>query len=120
MLLPVTLMAWDASGLGAGPPTTAPVLMLYWLPWQGQSIVPLEIVATMQPMCVQTALNALKSPEFGWVTTTFSLVKILPLPTGISLVAVSAEPCAPVVLPLFAPPAVAEAEVGADPVPVAG
>jgi hypothetical protein len=32
MLLPVTLMAWAASGLGAGPPTTAPVLMLYWLP----------------------------------------------------------------------------------------
>jgi hypothetical protein len=32
MLLPVTLMAWAGNGLGAGPPTTAPVLMLYWLP----------------------------------------------------------------------------------------
>src|SRR5271165_327862 len=53
----------------------------------------------MQPMCVQTALNALKSPESGWVTTIFSLVKILPLPTGISLVVASAEPCAPAVLP---------------------
>src|SRR5271165_238827 len=103
MLLPVTLMAWAGSGLGAGPPTTAPVLMLYWLPWHGQSIVPFEIVLTMQPMCVQTALNALKSPEFGWVTTIFSLVKILPLPTGISLVAASAEPCAPAVLPPPAP-----------------
>src|SRR5580704_15256672 len=69
----------------------------------------------MQPMCVQTALNALKSPEFGWVTTTFSLVKILPLPTGISLVVASAEPCAP---PVLAPPP--DAEEGADAAPVAG
>ena len=75
--------------------------------------MPFEIVLTMQPMCVQTALNALKSPEFGWVTTIFSLVKILPLPTGISLVVASAEPCAPAVLP---PPP--DAEEGADPAPV--
>src|SRR5579863_928474 len=70
----------------------------------------------MQPICVQTAMNALKSPEFGWVTTIFSLVKILPLPTGISLVVASAEPCAPVVLPPPAP----DAEEGADAAPVAG
>src|SRR5271166_1440638 len=77
----------------------------------------------MHPICVQTALNALKSPESGWVTTTFSLVKILPLPTGISLVVASAEPCAPAVLPplvlaplVLAPPP--DAEEGADPVPV--
>ena len=62
--------------------------------------MPFEIELTMQPMCVQTALNALKSPEFGWVTTIFSLVKILPLPTGISLVVASAEACVPAVLPL--------------------
>src|ERR1700733_10625161 len=55
----------------------------------------------MQPMCVQTALNALKSPEFGWVTTIFSLV------------VASADPCAPAVLP---PPP--DAEEGADPAPV--
>src|SRR5215472_19301208 len=93
MRSPETLIAWAASGLGAGPPTTDPSLMLNWLPWHGQSIVPLLIWLTMHPMCVQTALNALKSPETGCVTTTFSEVKILPLPTGISLVA--ARPLAP-------------------------
>src|SRR5690349_6357506 len=72
----------------------------------------------MQHMCVQTALNALKSPEFGWVTTTFSLVKILPLPTGISLVVASAEPCAPAVLPPPVLPPPPDAEEGADPAPV--
>jgi hypothetical protein len=41
MLLPVTLMACAGSGLGAGPATTEPSLTLNWLPWQGQSIVPL-------------------------------------------------------------------------------
>ena len=48
--------------LGAGPATTSPVAMLYWLPWHGQSMVPLLTWLTMQPMCVQTALNALNSP----------------------------------------------------------
>src|SRR5215472_17531306 len=86
MRSPETLIASAASGLGAGPPTTEPSLMLNWLPWHGQSIVPLLIWLTIHPMWVQTALNALKSPETGWVTTTFSAVKILPLPTGISLV----------------------------------
>src|SRR5215469_3827441 len=90
MRSPETLIASAASGLGAGPPTTEPSLMLNWLPWHGQSIVPSLIWLTMHPMCVQTALNALKSPETGCVTTTFSGVKILPLPTGISLVAASA------------------------------
>src|SRR5215472_4934029 len=86
MLVPMTLMGSAGSGLGAGPATTAPSLMLYWLPWHGQSMVPFEIWLTMHPMCVQTALKPLKSPEVGWVTTTFCSVKILPLPTGISLV----------------------------------
>src|SRR6516164_4251462 len=90
MLLPETLIVSAASGLGAGPLTTEPSLMLNWLPWHGQSIVPSLIWLTMHPMCVQTALNALKSPETGCVTTTFSGVKILPLPTGISLVAARA------------------------------
>src|SRR5215831_7892537 len=90
MLLPETVIASAASGLGAGPLTTEPSLMLNWLPWHGQSIVPSLTWLTMHPMCVQTALNALKSPDTGCVTTTFSGVKILPLPTGISLVAARA------------------------------
>src|SRR5690242_18461050 len=40
--------------------------------------------ATTQPWWVQIALNALKSPWVGWVTTTLSAAKILPLPTGTS------------------------------------
>jgi hypothetical protein len=73
--------------------------MLYWLPWHGQSMVPLLTWLTMQPMCVQTALNALNSPADGWVTTTFGPEKILPLPTGIALVAVSALAAAALLAP---------------------
>ena len=58
MLPPLTLMLSAGSAMGAGPATTAPVAMLYWLPWHGQSMVPLLTWLTMQPMCVQTALNA--------------------------------------------------------------
>src|SRR5215469_13248442 len=50
-----------------GSATTAPVAMLYWLPWHGQSMVPLLTWLTMQPMWVQTALNALNSLAVGWV-----------------------------------------------------
>jgi hypothetical protein len=64
--------------------------MLYLLPWQGQSMVPSEIVLTVQPIWVQTALKALYSPFVGWVTTTSLAGKIMPPPTGIVLVAVSA------------------------------
>src|SRR5512146_1171693 len=102
MLSPVTLIRWAASGLGAGPATTSPVLMLYWLPWQGQSMVPLLMVLTMQPMCVHTALNALNSPLDGCVTTTCWLVKIMPLPTGIWPGVASAPAAAP---PALAPEA---------------
>src|SRR5258708_5714293 len=43
-------MAIGASGLGAGPLTTEPSLMLYLLPWHGQSIVPLATTtATAAP-----------------------------------------------------------------------
>src|ERR1700759_1453634 len=65
--------------------------MLYLLPWQGQSIVPSAILSTVQPMWVQIALKPLNCPAVGWVTTTFSAVKIFPPPTGISLVVPSAE-----------------------------
>src|SRR5579863_3177484 len=90
ILSPLTLICSAGSGMGAGPATTAPVVMLYWLPWQGQSMVPLLTWLTMQPMCVQTALNALNSLAVGWVTTTLGPVKIVPPPTGMSLVAASA------------------------------
>src|ERR1700761_3588237 len=90
MLPPLTLIDMDGSGLGAGPATTAPVVMLYWLPWQGQSMVPLLTWLTRQPMCVQIALNALNSPAVGWGTTTFDAVMISPPPTGTLLVLVRA------------------------------
>ena len=38
-----------ASGLGAGPLTTEPSLMLYLLPWHGQLMVPFETLLTIQP-----------------------------------------------------------------------
>ena len=95
MLPPLTLICAAGSGAGAGPATTAPVVMLYWLPWHGQSMVPLLTWLTMQPMCVQMALNALNSPAVGWVTTTLGPVKIVPLPTGMALVAASAFGGAP-------------------------
>src|SRR5580693_5945978 len=103
MLPPETLNCLAGSGRGAGPATTAPVVMLYWLPWHGQSMVWLLIWLTMHPMWVQTALNALNSPAVGWVTTTCGSEKIMPLPTGILLVAASAF----VALELLAPPAAA-------------
>jgi len=57
MLPPLTLICLAGSGEGAGPATTAPVVMLYWLPWQGQSMVPLLTWLTVQPRCVQIALT---------------------------------------------------------------
>jgi len=68
---------------------TLPSLALNLLPWQGQSMVPSATWSTMHWACVQTALNALYSPADGWVTTTLAEVKILPPPTGTSLVAPS-------------------------------
>src|SRR3954451_15008023 len=53
------------------------------LPWQSQLMVPSETLATRQPWWVQTAEKALNSPSVGWVTTTFSSVKIDPPPTSI-------------------------------------
>src|ERR1700760_2471543 len=107
MFPPLTVIFAAGSGRGAGPATTAPVEMLYWLPWQGQSMVPLLTWLTMQPMCVQTALNALNSPAVGWVTTTLGAGKILPLPTGSPLGAESALAAAPPLAPWVAaaPPA---------------
>src|SRR3954452_25623829 len=47
----------DGSGLGAGPPSTLPVVALYREPWQGQSSSD-PAGATVQPWWVQMALNA--------------------------------------------------------------
>jgi hypothetical protein len=109
MLSPVTLKGLAGSGLGAGPASTAPSVIEYSLPWHGQSIRPSAIWLTMQPMWVQTALKTLNSPAVGWVTTVVWAAKILPPPTGMALVAVSA--------PAAEPPEAAEgdeAEAGVD------
>lgn len=46
-------------------------------------------------MWVQIAENALMSPSWGWVTTTFSPLKILPPPWGISDVLARVGPASP-------------------------
>src|SRR6478752_8174366 len=78
----LTLTVLGASGRVAGPRFTAPVAMSYWLPWQPQLIVPSETSATMQPIWVHTAENALNSPDAGWVMTTLASARTLPPPTG--------------------------------------
>src|SRR3954452_18503130 len=62
------------------------------------------MVATRQPWRVQVALKALKVPLVGWVTTTFSPLRMTPLPTGTSAGATGAPPAAPpALLPLDDP-----------------
>src|SRR5215475_12054487 len=81
MLVPVTLMVCDGSGLGAGPWTTEPSLTLNLLPWHGQLIVPPETLLTMQPACVHTAVNALNVPASGCVITMFLPPMMTPPPS---------------------------------------
>src|ERR1700727_748904 len=95
MLSPVTLICLAGSGLGAGPASTAPSVIEYSLPWHGQSIRPLAIWLTVQPICVQTALKALNWPADGWVTTTTCEGKIFPPPTGMAPVPDSAPAATP-------------------------
>jgi hypothetical protein len=78
------------SGDVAGPLTTAPLVTLNLLPWHGQLIVPSDTLPTVHPACVHTALNPWNSPDFGWVSTIFLSVRILPPPTGTSEVLASA------------------------------
>ncbi len=59
------------------------------LPWQGQSIVPLATLLTVQPWWVQIAEKAANVPGTGWVTTTFLPAITVPPPTGMSLVVAS-------------------------------
>lgn len=65
------------------------------LPWQGQSIVPLTTLFTVQPWWVQMAENAANVPCAGWVTTTFLPTITVPPPTGMSLVVVNFSPVPP-------------------------
>src|ERR1700728_743893 len=68
----VTVMEAAASGVVAGPVTTAPLVILNLLPWHGQLIVPSATWLHMHPTWVQMALNALCCPLAGWVTTTWA------------------------------------------------
>ena len=87
--LPVTVTCLAGRAFGAGPPLTEPSWIEYSLPWHGHLIKPPETLPTVHPIWVQIALNALNWPAAGWVTTTFCASKILPPPTGISLVVAS-------------------------------
>src|SRR6516164_3520224 len=89
-------MLTGASGDGAGPLTTEPLVMLNRLPWHGQLIVPPDTVPTMHPAWVHTALKPWNSPDCGWVSTIFWAARILPPPTGTSEVLASAAGAAEV------------------------
>src|SRR5215470_10615403 len=106
-------MLTGASGDGAGPLTTEPLAMLNLLPWHGQLIVPPDTVSTMQPWWVHTAVKALNVPLCGSVITIFLSVRILPPPTGISVVLASTtgplEAAAPELAPALPPTEAAEA-----------
>jgi hypothetical protein len=67
-----------------------PSRTLNLLPWHGQSMVPSATLSTRHCWCVHTALKALNWPAAGWVTTTLSVAKTFPPPTGISLFVASA------------------------------
>src|SRR6476661_8223507 len=76
-----------------------------WLPWHGQMISPPCTWVTRQPWWVQIAVNALKSPLVGWVTTTCWAVRIFPPPTGTSdVVIVPPPPPEPWLAPPDSPP----------------
>src|SRR5687768_3778039 len=95
MLSPSTVISFASSGLVAGPFFGEPSSIENLLPWQVQLIVPPSTPATGQPWCEQVALNALKLPALGWVTTTPWAAKTLPPPSGISLVLASSSPALP-------------------------
>src|SRR5262245_38838066 len=81
---PVTLIGTVRSGRAAGPCTIDPSAALNLLPWQGQLIVPPLTSATVHPWWVHIALNALNSPDLGWVTTMSRSPRTTPPPTGIA------------------------------------
>jgi hypothetical protein len=81
---PSARTGYSLSGFVAGPFCTDPSAILNSLPWQGHLITPFDTPPTVQPWWVHTAVNALKAPWLGWVTTTFSAALTLPPPTGTS------------------------------------
>ena len=87
-----TVIETSARGAVAGPLTTEPSSREKALPWQLQGISPSLDALTEHPWWVQVALNALKSPSVGWVTTTFSASNTAQPPTGMSDVLASAAP----------------------------
>src|SRR6185503_3909758 len=116
---PLTVILRAGSAFGAGPFATDPSATLNLLPWHGQLIVPLATSPTWQPACVHSAEKHLNVPFVGCVTTTFSFLKILPPPTGMSAVLASgfsagapppppalSPPALPPVLPVVSPPPV--------------
>jgi len=70
-------------------------------------MVPPATVPTVQPRWGHTAVNAANEPAFGWVITIFLSARILPPPTGMSVVLASTagplEAAAPGLVPVVAP-----------------
>src|ERR1700685_1285839 len=96
MILPsATVIGAAGSAVGAGPATTAPSVILNLEPWQGQSMVPSATWLHRQPTCVQTALQALKTPLVGCVPTPLASVKTVPPPSGMSAAWPSSVPPEP-------------------------
>src|SRR5215472_9683869 len=68
-------------------------------------MVPPEMLLTVQPWCVHTAVNALNEPACGCVITIFLPSMILPPPSGMSVVLARAAASPGVaVLPVAGPP----------------
>src|SRR5690606_5810145 len=91
--------------------TTEPSTIECSLLWHGHWITPSAMLSTLQPRCVQVALNPLKSPAVGWVTTRFWSARIRPPPTSTSAVLATGVPPEP--SPSWPPPP-------ASPPPAAG
>ena len=89
---PVTVIWTSASANVAGPSSTSPFSMEYWLPWQSQLIVPSETLGDEAALVAADRGEALELALGGWVTTTSSSAKIVPPPTSMSDVWVSASP----------------------------
>src|SRR6476469_10351305 len=66
---PSTVIWTAASGALAGPDCGEPSSRENLLPWQGHGMSPSVLDSTRQPWWVHTAVNALKSPSVGWVST---------------------------------------------------
>src|SRR5689334_12334137 len=93
---PSTVISTASSGALAGPDCGEPSSRENLLPWHGHGMSPSSLDSTMQPWCVQTAVNALKSPSVGWVSTILEAATTKHPPTGTSEVLARAAPPPPV------------------------